>query len=160
MPDTLPIWFWLPAAVLLWGYLAVDALARRHNNRKVLSMRTIVIARTKAEAQKRFPNAVAIVTPRSPHAARGIEADRIVTTRSMDDHPQVLDLFDEARPSLVTSREASAAVAQLAAAGAPVEPGDTIADVVANDRGAALEAASADDVDDQGDTLDLGDDDA
>lgn len=29
MIDTLPAWFWVPLAVILWGYLAADAIARR-----------------------------------------------------------------------------------------------------------------------------------
>lgn len=33
-PDTLPAWLWMPLAVILWGYLAADAIARRIRNRK------------------------------------------------------------------------------------------------------------------------------
>ena len=29
MTDTLPLWFWLPMALALWGYLAADAIVRR-----------------------------------------------------------------------------------------------------------------------------------
>lgn len=28
-PDTLPAWFWVPAAALLWGWLIVPAIVRR-----------------------------------------------------------------------------------------------------------------------------------
>ncbi|TQM25103.1 hypothetical protein FB391_2562 [Microbacterium kyungheense] len=34
MIDTLPPWLWIPLAIALWGYLALDALVRHHNRRK------------------------------------------------------------------------------------------------------------------------------
>lgn len=33
MIDTMPAWLWIPAAVVLWGYLAADAIARRIRRR-------------------------------------------------------------------------------------------------------------------------------
>lgn len=32
MTETLPAWLWIPGAVLAWGYLALDAVARRLNH--------------------------------------------------------------------------------------------------------------------------------
>ena len=103
MTETLPAWFWMPLAAGLWGYLIVDAILRRLTHRKETLMDTIVIASTKDEGRKRFPSAVAIVTPRSPEAARGITAHRIVVLRSMDGHPDVQDLIEAARPSIATA---------------------------------------------------------
>lgn len=65
-------------------------------------MRTIVIAPTVAAGRKRFPRAVAIVTPRAPHAARGHVADRIVTLRGIQGHPALATLHRDAAPALVT----------------------------------------------------------
>lgn len=33
MTETLPLWLWLPLAVVLWGYLALDAIVRRRRQR-------------------------------------------------------------------------------------------------------------------------------
>ena len=97
----MPPAFWVPVALLLWGYLAADAIARRHNERKHL-MDTIVIASSKTEGRKRFPRAVAVLTPRSREGSRGVTAHRIVVLRSMDNHPDVLELVELAKVSLVT----------------------------------------------------------
>lgn len=53
---------------------------------------------------------VIIVTPRSPHAARGIEADSVTITTSMLRHDATLDLLDEIEPCTVTSPDARAVV--------------------------------------------------
>lgn len=37
MTDTLPLWLWLPAAIALWGFLAIDALVRARNRRSGLA---------------------------------------------------------------------------------------------------------------------------
>nr|WP_278101907.1 hypothetical protein [Microbacterium proteolyticum] len=104
MIDAMPLWFWLPAALLLWGYLAADALVRwRNRMESTMPQRTIVIARSKEEGKRRFPNAVAVITPKSPDGARGVEADRVVVLRSMDNHPRVLELREAALPSLATT---------------------------------------------------------
>ena len=34
MTDALPVYVWLPIALVLWGYLAADALVRRRNRRR------------------------------------------------------------------------------------------------------------------------------
>lgn len=64
-------------------------------------MDTIVIAHTIAEAKAEYPRAVAVVTPRSPDAARGKTAHRIVVLASMRDHPRRDELVEAARPALV-----------------------------------------------------------
>lgn len=64
-------------------------------------MDTIVIAHTIAEAKAEYPTAVAVVTPRSPHAAHGKTAHRIVVLASMRDHPRRDELVEAARPALV-----------------------------------------------------------
>lgn len=33
MIDELPVWLWLPLALILWGYLALDGIARRRRSR-------------------------------------------------------------------------------------------------------------------------------
>ncbi|MCC2034218.1 hypothetical protein, partial [Microbacterium allomyrinae] len=96
--DTLPAWFWIPASVVLWGYLIADAIARRLNRRR--DMQTIVIASTVAEGRARFPKAVAYVTPRAPHAARGRTAHRVVVLKSMQGHPQLKALLAETKPAI------------------------------------------------------------
>jgi hypothetical protein len=37
MTDTLPPWLWIPLAVVLWGYLTLDAIARRRRLRHAAS---------------------------------------------------------------------------------------------------------------------------
>lgn len=72
-------------------------------------MRVIVMAATKAsglmEAKNLDIDPVAIVTPRSPDAARGIVADRIMEASSLT--PEMREkLIDGVTPSIVTTRDA------------------------------------------------------
>lgn len=94
-------------------------------------MDTIVIAKTKAEGEKRFPSAVAVVTPRSPDGARGKKAHRIVVLTSMDSHPDTQKLIEACKPCLVfkslegvvaEDAEASADLEALKAAAAASAP--------------------------------------
>ncbi|KQQ65712.1 hypothetical protein ASF63_10145 [Microbacterium sp. Leaf320] len=72
-------------------------------------MRVIVMAATKAsglmEANNLDIDPVAIVTPRSPDAARGVIADRIMEASSLT--PEMREkLIDGVTPSIVTTRDA------------------------------------------------------
>ncbi|RZT59330.1 hypothetical protein EV140_1935 [Microcella alkaliphila] len=72
--------------------------------------RVIVIAPTKEAGQDAVSNmtdaveVVAIVTPRSPHAARGTLADEIIEVEGLTDE-QLEALRDEAAPALATTQE-------------------------------------------------------
>lgn len=63
-----------------------------------MGVKLIVIAETKEEGQARYPNAAAIVTPRSPHAARGISG-KVVVLDSMRKHEKLRELLVEVGPS-------------------------------------------------------------
>lgn len=70
--------------------------------------RIIVIARTKAEAaryveQFELPKPVAVVTIRSPYAARGTIADVWYMTPEVAGHKWIADLVDEVTPALATT---------------------------------------------------------
>lgn len=41
MTDTLPAWLWVPLALLLWGYLAADTIARRLNSKETTMTETL-----------------------------------------------------------------------------------------------------------------------
>ncbi len=69
--------------------------------------RAVVIARTKAEGRAwESPNTevVAVITPRSEYAARGVTADFIIVDPAMQNHRWIGDYMDEAEPSVAPSR--------------------------------------------------------
>ena len=113
MTESLPLWFWVPLATLLWGYLILDTLIRRYRKATML---TIVIARTVREGRQRFPDAVAVVTPRSADAARGLVADRVVILDNMRDHHMLDKLRREAAPCLLFGAGGARAYGALVAA--------------------------------------------
>lgn len=66
-------------------------------------MRTIVIAPTVAEGRKRFPSAVAILTPKARTGARGKAAERVVALRGIQGYPALPALRQTAAWALVTA---------------------------------------------------------
>src|SRR5688500_18544796 len=72
----------------------------------VRKRRFIIFAPTKAEGEAAYPDAEVVVTPRSPDAARGKVADRVLVMDSMRDHEQLAELLEAAAPSLETTGRA------------------------------------------------------
>jgi hypothetical protein len=68
-------------------------------------MRVVLIAETFTDAelwlgaQPFAPRGVTIVTPRSPHGARGIEATAVLSTPAASRHPRFSRLVEECLPA-------------------------------------------------------------
>jgi len=62
-----------------------------------MSVKLIIIAETKEAGEARYPNAAAIVTPRSPQAARGMTG-KVVVMGAMRDHDKLDELLAEVKP--------------------------------------------------------------
>lgn len=71
--------------------------SHRRKGSNTMGVKLIVIATTKEAAIKKYPNAAAVVTPKSPHAARGMTG-KVIVMDAMRQHDKLHELLVEVAP--------------------------------------------------------------